>query len=66
MELLSFTYMNDQWRYSGLNEDLRMLFESGKTFSSLLGDFYARCQKPKETEDQFADELPRVHTMIQM
>ena len=30
---------------------------SGETFSSLLGDFYARCQKPKETEDQFPDKL---------
>ena len=49
--------MNDQWSYSGLIEHLRMVFKSGKMFSSLLGDFYARCQKPKETEDQFADEL---------
>ena len=49
--------MNDQWTYSGLIEHLRMLFESGETFSSLLSDFYARCQKPKETKDQFADEL---------
>ena len=49
--------MNDQWSYSGLIEHLRMLFQSGETFSSSLGDFYAMCQKPKETEDQFADEL---------
>ena len=48
---------NDQWNYVGLIEHLRTSFESGETFSSLLGDFYARCQKPKETEDQFADEL---------
>ena len=48
---------NDQWSYSGLIEYLIMSFESGETFSSLLGDFYVRCQKPKETEDQFADEL---------
>ena len=38
-------------------EHLRMSFESRETFSSLLGDFYARCQKPKVTEDQFLDEL---------
>ena len=49
--------MIDQWSYSGLIEHLRMLLKSGETFSSLLGDFYTRCQKPKETEDQFADEL---------
>ena len=49
--------MNDQWSYYRLIEHLRTSFESGETFSSLLGDFYVRCQKPKETEDQFADEL---------
>ena len=48
---------NDQWSYSGLIEHLRTSFESGETFSSLLSDFYARCKKPKETKDQFADEL---------
>ena len=49
--------MNDQCSYSRFIQHLRMSFESGETFSSLLSDFYARCQKPKETEDQFADEL---------
>ena len=49
--------MNNQWSYSKLTEHLRTYFESGETFSSLLGDFYVRCQKPKETEYQFADEL---------
>ena len=49
--------MNDQWSYFRLIEHLRMSFESGERFSSLLSDFYVRCQKPKETEDQFADEL---------
>ena len=48
---------NLQWSYSELIEHLRTLFESGETFSSLLGNFYARCQKPKETEGHFADEL---------
>ena len=48
---------NDQWSYSKLIEHLRMLFESGETFSSPFGDFYARCQKSKETNDQFADKL---------
>ena len=49
--------MKDQWSYSRLIEHLRMSFESGETFSYLLGDFYVWCQKPKETEDQFTDEL---------
>ena len=49
--------MNDQWSYARLIEHLRMSFKSGETFNSLLGDFYARSQKQRETEDQFADEL---------
>ena len=40
--------INDQWSYSRLIEHLRTLFESGETFSSLLGDFYVRCQKPRK------------------
>ena len=40
-----------------LIECLKMLFESGETFCSLFSDFYTRCQKSKEKEDLFADEL---------
>ena len=49
--------MNDQWMYSKLIKHVRMSCESAETFSSLFSDFYARCQKPKETKDQFEDEL---------
>ena len=49
--------MNDQWSYSKLIEYPRMSFESRETFHPLLSDFYARFQKPKATEEQFADEL---------
>ena len=45
------------WKYHELVEHLRTSFESGETFSSLVGDFYSRIQRPRETEDQFADEL---------
>ena len=48
---------NDKWSYTKLIEHLRTLFVSGETFSSFLVDFYARCQKPKEIKDQFADGL---------
>ena len=48
---------NDQWSYAGLIKHLRTLFESRETFSSLVSDFYARCQNPKKTKDQFADKL---------
>ena len=47
----------DPWSYSKLIKHLRTSFKSGETFSSLLGDFCARCQRPKETEGQFAVEL---------
>ena len=49
--------MNSTWKYHELVEHLRTSFESGETFSSLVGDFYSCIQRPRETEDQFADEL---------
>ena len=48
---------NSTWKYHEFVEHLRTSFESGKTFSLLVGDFYSRTQRPWETEDQFADEL---------
>ena len=45
------------WKYHELIEHLRTSFESGETFSLLVGDFYSHIQQPQETEDQFADEL---------
>ena len=43
--------------YSNLIKHLRTSSESGTTFSSLFRDFYGQYQKPKETENQSADEL---------
>ena len=48
---------NSTWKYHELVEHLRTSFESGETFSSLVGDFYSRIQQPLKTEDQFANEL---------
>ena len=49
---------NSTWSYKALIEHLRTSFETGESFSSLVGDFYSRSQCTfKETEDQFADEL---------
>ena len=45
------------WKYYELVEHLRTSFESGKIFSLLVGDLYSCIQRPRETEDQFADEL---------
>ena len=50
--------MNEDWDYTKLIEHLRTSFKSGKTFSSLLLYFYGQCQKPRETKDQFTNELP--------
>ena len=49
--------INDKLSSSKLIEHLRTSFESGETFNSLLSDFYMRFQKPKETENQFIDEM---------
>ena len=35
---------NTTWKYHGLIEHLRTLFESGENFSSLVGDFYSCIQ----------------------
>ena len=48
---------NSTWKYHELVEHLRTLFESSKTLSSLVRDFYSHIQQLWETEDQFADEL---------
>ena len=42
---------NEKWSYSEIKDHLRTLFESGKTFSSFLSNFYGQHQKSKETED---------------
>ena len=39
---------NNQQSYSKLTKHLRMSFESGETFSSLLSNFYVRCQTRRD------------------
>ena len=48
---------NSTWNYKALIEHLWTSFETGESFSSLVGDFYSWSQCNKETEDQFTDEL---------
>ena len=55
VEIYLDTY--SMWKYHKLIEHLWALFESGKTFSSLVRDFYSPIQQPQETEDQFADSI---------
>ena len=45
------------WKYHKLVEYLQTSFESGKTFSSLVENFYSYVQLPREMEDQFGNEL---------
>ena len=43
--------------FQGLMDHLSLAFQSCKTVSSLIADFYNRCQRTRETEDAFADKL---------
>ena len=43
--------------FQGLIDHLSLTFQSCETVSSLIGDFYNQCQRTRETEDSFADEL---------
>ena len=43
--------------FQGLIDHLSLAFQSCKTVSSLIADFYNQCQRTRETEDTFADEL---------
>ena len=47
--------MNDK-----LIECLRMSFESGETFGSLLSDFYVTCKKPEETGTSILQPWPAI------
>ena len=55
---------NVEWSYTKLIEHLQTSFDSGKTFSSLLTDFYGWYQKLKETKDQFINELQVLVTEV--
>ena len=47
----------DQQTFEGLVQHLNNTFQSGKTISELISDFYGQAQKKKESEDVFADDL---------
>ena len=47
----------EEQSFQGLIDHLRLAFQSCKTVSSLIADFYNWFQKTRETEDAFADEL---------
>ena len=43
--------------FQGLIDHLSLAFQSCETVSSLIADFYNQCQRTRETEDAFTDEL---------
>ena len=49
--------VDDQQTFEGLIQHLKNAFQSGKTTSELISDFYARTQKKNESEEAFADDL---------
>ena len=48
---------DDQQTFEGLIQHLKNAFQSGKTTSKLISNFYARTQKKNESEEVFADDL---------
>ena len=58
-------FTDKQQTFEGLVQHLKNAFQSGKTTSELISDFYARAQKKNESEEAFADELQiLVHKII--
>ena len=49
--------VEEQQTFEGLVQHLKNAFQSGKTTSKLISDFYAQAQKTNESEEAFADEL---------
>ena len=47
----------EEQSFKGLFDHLHDTFQSDKTLSELINYFYGQCQKARETEDTFADDL---------
>ena len=57
--------MEEQQTFGGLVQHLKNAFQSGKTISELISDFYGWCQKKGESEAAFVDDLQvLVHKII--
>ena len=50
-------YAEEEQSFQGLIDHHTAAFQSGETEKSLIGDFDNHIQKPKESEDVFADEV---------
>ena len=49
--------VEEQQTFEGLVQHLKNAFQSGKTTSKLISNFYGQAQKKNESEEAFADEL---------
>ena len=49
--------MEEQQTFKGLVQHLKKAFQSGKTISELISNFYGWAQKKSESKDIFVDEL---------
>ena len=49
--------VEDQQTFKGLVQHLKNTFQSGKTISELISDFYGWAQKKSKSKDAFADDL---------
>ena len=49
--------VDDQQTFEGLVQHLKNAFQSSKTTSKVISDFYARAQKKNKSEEVFADDL---------
>ena len=52
-----YLYTNSTWYSKDFIKQLQTSFESGRIFSSLVGNFCSQVQFGKETENQFTNEL---------
>ena len=49
--------MEEQQTFEGLIQHLKNAFQSGKTISELISNFYSQAQKKSKSKDAFVDEL---------
>ena len=57
MEFYMGMVADDQQTFEGLIQHLKNAFQSGKTTSKLISNFYVRTQKKNESEEAFVDDL---------
>ena len=57
VEFFKGMVMEEPQTFEGIVQHLKNTFQSGKTISELISDFYSLAQKKRESKDAFADDL---------